>query len=88
MLLFVLNSIIILYGSLKVFGFNITNFNSSVYDEATSMAGKTVAITGGNTGLGKETAVKLAALGADVIILCRNPTNAQAAVTEIKERSG
>lgn len=52
------------------------------------MVGKTVAITGGNTGLGKETAVKLAALGADVIILCRNPTNAQAAVSEIKERSG
>jgi hypothetical protein len=38
--------------------------------------------------LGKEAAVKLAALGAEVIILCRNPTNAQAAVTEIKERSG
>ena len=52
------------------------------------MAGKTVVITGGNTGLGKESAVKLAALGAEVIILCRNPTNAQAAVTEIKERSG
>lgn len=68
--------------------FNTVKFNSSVYDETTSMAGKTVAITGGNTGLGKETAVKLAALGADVIILCRNPANAQAAVTEIKERSG
>ena len=52
------------------------------------MAGKTVAITGGNSGLGKETAVKLAALGADVIILCRNPANAESAITEIKERSG
>jgi NAD(P)-dependent dehydrogenase (short-subunit alcohol dehydrogenase family) len=77
-----------MYGSLKVSGFNTTILNSSVYDEATSLAGKSVAITGGNTGLGKETAVKLAALGADVIILCRNPTNAQAAVAEIKERSG
>jgi hypothetical protein len=86
--LFVLNSIIIMYGSLKVSGFNTTILNSSVYDEATSLAGKSVAITGGNTGLGKETAVKLAGLGADVIILCRNPTNAQAAVAEIKERSG
>ena len=44
------------------------------------MAGKIVAITGGNTGLGKETAVKLAALGADVIILCRNPSKADAAI--------
>lgn len=52
------------------------------------MAGKVVAITGGNTGLGKETAVKLAALGADVIILCRNPSRADAAIAEIKERSG
>ena len=59
-----------------------------VYDETTSMAGKIVAITGGNTGLGKETAVKLAALGADVIILCRNPSRADAAIAEIKERSG
>ena len=60
----------------------------SVYEEATSMVGKTVVITGGNTGLGKETAVKLASLGADVIILCRTPATAEAAVTEIKERSG
>lgn len=36
----------------------------------------------------KETAVKLAALGADVVILCRNPVGAEAAVKEIKERSG
>ena len=52
------------------------------------MIGKTVVITGGNTGLGKEAAVKLAALGAEVIILCRSQKNAQAAITEIKERSG
>jgi hypothetical protein len=43
-------------------------------------------ITGGNTGLGLETAVRLAALGGEVIILCRNPVNAQKAVEEIKLR--
>lgn len=58
------------------------------YDETTSMSGKVVAITGGNTGLGKETAVKLAALGANVIILCRTPSRADAAIAEIKQRSG
>lgn len=44
-------------------------------------------ITGGNTGLGKETAVRLAQLGADVTIACRNPDKAFAALEDIKAQA-
>eukprot|EP00904_Undaria_pinnatifida_P001762 jgi/Undpi1/11587/HiC_scaffold_30.g13882.m1 len=51
------------------------------------LTGKKAIITGGNTGLGKETAVKLAQLGADVTIACRNPEKAFAAAEEIKAKA-
>ena len=58
------------------------------FSENVNMNGKVVAITGGNTGLGKETAVKLASLGAEVVILCKSIERAEEAVKEINERSG
>jgi len=52
------------------------------------MKGKTVAITGGNTGLGKEAAIRLASLGAHIIILSRASSKTDQAVEEIKRLSG
>jgi NAD(P)-dependent dehydrogenase (short-subunit alcohol dehydrogenase family) len=50
--------------------------------------GKTVIVTGANTGIGFETALALYEKGAHVILACRNATNAQQAFTKIKEQKG
>jgi retinol dehydrogenase-12/retinol dehydrogenase-13 len=52
------------------------------------MRGKTVVITGGNGGIGKETAIALAREGARVIITARDAARGAAALADIIERSG
>ena len=48
---------------------------------------KTVLITGGNSGIGKATAIGIAKTGANVIIGCRDKQKGLAAVEEIKKES-
>ncbi|XP_029000227.1 retinol dehydrogenase 13 isoform X2 [Betta splendens] len=50
--------------------------------------GKTVLITGANTGIGKETALDMAQRGARVILACRDMSRAHIAADEIRQRSG
>jgi NAD(P)-dependent dehydrogenase (short-subunit alcohol dehydrogenase family) len=45
-------------------------------------------ITGGNTGIGKETAVALATAGADVVVTSRDAEKGASALAEIRDRSG
>ncbi|HZY94013.1 MAG TPA: SDR family oxidoreductase [Candidatus Bathyarchaeia archaeon] len=52
------------------------------------MTGKVCLVTGGNSGIGKESAVGLAKLGATVVIVSRNADKGEAAVVEIRTRSG
>jgi len=52
------------------------------------MKGKLVVITGGNAGIGKEAAVGLARAGATVVITSRNAERGQAALEDVRERSG
>ena len=56
--------------------------------KAVDMTGKVCVITGASRGIGMETALGLARLGATVVAIARDPTRGAAAVTAIKARSG
>ena len=49
---------------------------------------KTVVITGGNAGIGKESAIAIASMGARVIFTSRDAQRGADALSEVKERSG
>ena len=55
---------------------------------ATSMAGKVALITGGGSGIGRATALKVAREGVNVIIADYNPDGALKTVAAIKETGG
>ena len=54
---------------------------------AVVMTGKRVLVTGGNTGIGKWTAIGLAERGAAVVVHARSPEKGRAAVEEIRRRA-
>ncbi|CAN0206463.1 unnamed protein product [Ascophyllum nodosum] len=62
-------------------------FAGVTYHGKPDLSGRSAVITGGNTGLGKETAIRLAQLGADVTIACRSPDRAAAALEDIKAQA-
>jgi len=56
-------------------------------DKTNFMKGKIIIITGANSGIGKETAISLAKMGAKIVMLCRNEKRGQEALEEIKKKS-
>jgi len=50
--------------------------------------GKVVVVTGGTSGIGEATAIKLSAAGAKVVIVARDPEKAQATLAKIKGAGG
>ncbi len=52
------------------------------------MSGKRVLVSGATAGIGRETALGLARLGAEVVVVGRNPEKTQGVVTDLKARSG
>jgi NAD(P)-dependent dehydrogenase (short-subunit alcohol dehydrogenase family) len=52
------------------------------------LTGQVIIITGANSGIGKETAVALAAMGATVVMTARTPSKGETALAEVVERSG
>ena len=55
---------------------------------AADMQGKSVVVTGASAGLGKETAVELAKMGAKVVMTGRDPQRSEEALREARERTG
>jgi retinol dehydrogenase 14 len=51
------------------------------------MRGRTVVITGANSGIGKATAIGLAKMGATVVMACRDMERGQSALAEVKAAS-
>ena len=55
------------------------------FDMIPSLKGKTVIVTGANSGIGRVTAVEMASQGAHVILACRSLDRTQPVLDEIKE---
>src|SRR5277367_447898 len=53
-----------------------------------SMSGKICIVTGANSGIGKETALGLARMGARVVMVCRNAEKGKAALEDVRRESG
>jgi NAD(P)-dependent dehydrogenase (short-subunit alcohol dehydrogenase family) len=56
--------------------------------DTSDLTSATMIVTGGNTGIGLETAVGLAGRGAHVVITARDPQRGAAGVTAIRHRTG
>ena len=56
--------------------------------DVSEMTGKTVVVTGANSGIGLETAVALARAGATTILCARDPKRGEAALEVVRSRSG
>ncbi len=52
-------------------------------DQLPDLSGKSYIITGGNSGIGLDTARILASAGGDIVIACRNPAKGEAAVDAV-----
>lgn len=69
-------------------GFRIHSLAFDPGDLAVDLAGRRCVVTGANSGIGFETALALADLGADVVLVCRDEGRGRAARERIREATG
>jgi len=69
-------------------GFSIHSLSFRPDDVEVDLAGTRCLITGANSGIGYETALALADLGAEVVLLCRSPQRGEQAALRIREATG
>jgi NAD(P)-dependent dehydrogenase (short-subunit alcohol dehydrogenase family) len=75
-------------GSFDRTGFRIHSLRFDPADLDVDLAGRRCLVTGANSGIGYETALALADLGAEVVLLCRDGARGEAAAARIRERTG
>jgi dehydrogenase/reductase SDR family protein 12 len=69
-------------------GFRIHSLTFRAEDLDVDLSGKRCLVTGANSGIGYETALALADLGAEVVLLCRSPERGEEAVERVREQTG
>lgn len=63
------------------------NISETRMAQTVDMTGKTCVVTGANSGIGKQTALALAQMGARVVLVCRNPQKGEAALADIRREA-
>ena len=69
-------------------GFRIHSLTFRPDDLDVDLSGRRCLVTGANSGIGYESALALADLGADVVLLCRSRERGEAAAERIREQTG
>ncbi len=69
-------------------GFRIHSLTFEAGDLDEDLSDRRCLVTGANSGIGYETALALADLGADVVLLCRNRERGEQAARQIREQTG
>ncbi|GJQ10333.1 hypothetical protein GpartN1_g5130.t1 [Galdieria partita] len=70
-------------GTLASLGLIRMYSNGPVYRQTVNLKGKVVVVTGANTGIGKETCIQLARMGATIVMACRDPSRALKAKEQV-----
>jgi NAD(P)-dependent dehydrogenase (short-subunit alcohol dehydrogenase family) len=69
-------------------GFRIHSLTFRAEDLDVDLSSRRCLVTGANSGIGYETALALADLGAEVVLLCRSRERAEDAAQQIREQTG